>query len=111
MFVCFLYLLFLLKNSSSKIQNLRDFNDTSWLLMKKRDAALKKKSHKSGLETVCLIYKVLRCKVTGQFSKAKADFFMNVIKQAKGNTKILWKSIDHLIEKESLESGPELKGN
>ena len=69
------------------------FNDTLWNLLKKRDAALKK-SLKSGLDTDRLIYKGLRNKVTMQLRKAKAHFFLEVIKEAKGNSKMLWRSND-----------------
>ena len=72
------------------------FNDTLWNLLKKRDAALKK-SLKSSLDR--LIYKGLRNKVTMQLRKAKANFFLEVIKEAKGNSKLLWRSIDKLTGK------------
>ena len=70
------------------------FNDALWNLLKKRDAALKK-SLKSGLDTDRLIYKGLRNKVTMQLRKGKANFF----KEAKGNSKLLWRSIDKLTGK------------
>lgn len=80
-------------------RNLPWFNDTLWHLMKKRDLALKK-SLKSGLSTDRLIYKGLRNKVTMQLRKAKANFFLEIIKDAKGKNKILWKSIDKLSGRE-----------
>lgn len=47
-----------------------------------------------------MIYKSLRNKVTGQLRKAKANFFFEIIRQAKG------KSIDQLTGKEHPESRP-----
>lgn len=59
-----------------------------------------------------MIFKSLRNKVTGQLRKAKANFFLEIIKQAKGNSKQLWKGIDQLSGKVSLSSAPiELKLN
>ena len=73
--------------------------------MKDRDAALKK-SLKSGLVTDRLVFNSLRNIVTGQLRKTKANFFLDVIKQAKGNPKLLWKCIDQLSGKERSKSGP-----
>lgn len=75
------------------------FNTALWELMKKRDVALKK-SLKSGLETDRLIYKSLRNKVTVQLRKARANYFLDTIRQAKGNSQKLWKTIDKLIGKD-----------
>ena len=95
----------------SKKQTLPWFNDALWHVMKTRDAALKK-SLKSGLETDSLIFKSLRNKVIGQLRKAKANFFLEIIKQAKGNSKLLWKGIDQLSGKAPSNSAPlELKLN
>lgn len=70
--------------------------------MKKRDAFLKK-FLKSGLITDHLIYKGLRNKVKMQPWKVKAIFFLDIIRDAKGNSKRLWKSIDKLTGKEKPE--------
>ena len=40
-----------------------------------------------------------------QLRKAKAYFFLEIISEAKGNSKILWKSIDKLLGKENPNSG------
>lgn len=72
--------------------------------MRTRDSALKK-SHKTGLTTDGLIYKGLRNKVTQQLRQAKAMFFLNIIKQAKGNSKQLWQTIDKLTGKMQTKSG------
>lgn len=55
--------------------------------MKKRDLTLKKYL-KSGLSTGRLIYTNLRNKVTAQLRAAKANFFLEIIKEAKGNKKV-----------------------
>lgn len=62
-----------------------------------------KKSLKSGLETDHLIYKGLRNKITGQLRKAKANFFLEIIRQAKGNKKCYGKIL--IKGKESPKSG------
>ena len=51
--------------------------------MKERDTTLKK-SLKSGLKTEQQICKILRTKMTGKLRKTKANLFVDVIKQAKG---------------------------
>lgn len=71
-------------------------NEQIWTLMKKSDSALKK-AIKTGLNTDRNIFKSLRNKVTIQLRKAKADFYLEIIKAAKGNTRQLWKSIDKII--------------
>jgi len=55
---------------------------------------------KTKLNTDHLIFKSLRNKVTQQLRKARANFFLNVINEAKGNPKKLWKSIDKLLGRE-----------
>ena len=80
------------------------FNSTLWDLMKKKDASLKK-AFKSGLDTDRLTYKGLRNKVIMQLRKAKAHFFLEIIREAKWNSKILWKSIDQLLGEEKPKSG------
>lgn len=65
-------------------------------MMKQRDLALKP-FLKSKLITDHYIYKSLRNKVTMQLKKAKANFYLNIITEAKGNTKLLWRSMDKLL--------------
>ena len=72
--------------------------------MKKKDASLKK-AFKSGLDTDRLTYKGLRNKVIMQLRKAKAHFFLEIIREAKWNSKILWKSIDQLLGEKKPKSG------
>lgn len=76
------------------------FNSNLWQLIKKRDASLKR-FLKSGLITDHLIYKSLRNKVIMQLRKAKASFFLEIIREAKGNSKQLWKTIDKLTGKDN----------
>ena len=69
--------------------------------MKQRDKALKV-SLKTKLTTDYYIYKSLRNKVTMLLRKAKANFFLNLIKEAKGNCKNLWKRMDKLLGREKI---------
>lgn len=62
--------------------------------MKKRNVSLKKVSE------INLIFKSLRNKVTQQLRKARANFYLNIIRDARGNCKKLWKNIDKLLGKE-----------
>lgn len=79
--------------------------------MKKRDASLKK-FLKSKLSTDHLIFKSLRNKVTQRLRKARANFYLDIICDAKGNCKKLWKSIDKLLGKEkSTNKSVKLKVN
>ena len=66
--------------------------------MKKRDAFLKK-FLKSKLNTDHLNFKSSRNKAT-QLRKARANFFLNVISEAKGNPKKYWKSTDKILGRE-----------
>lgn len=67
--------------------------------MKKRDVALKK-ILKSGLKTDRFSFTNLRNKVTAELRKAKANFFLEIIRNAQGNSRIIWKTIDKLIGNE-----------
>lgn len=79
--------------------NLPWFDSHLWDIMKKRDTALKK-FLKTRLSTDHLIFKSLRNRVTQQLRKARATFFLDLIRDAKGNSKKLWNSIDKLLGKE-----------
>lgn len=57
-------------------------------LMRERDSALKA-ALKSKLVTDRLKFVGIRNKVTKEIRKAKANFFLNVIDQAKGNSKLI----------------------
>ncbi|MGL5882545.1 MAG: hypothetical protein ACRCY0_04810, partial [Synechococcus elongatus] len=90
------------KRQNGKI-SLPWFTDELWQLMKKRDAALKR-AIKSKLITDHLIYKSLRNKVISQIRKAKANYFLDHIRQAHGNTRKLWKTIDKLMGKDQYQN-------
>lgn len=68
-------------------------------MMKKRDEALKF-FFKSGLTTDRFVFTSQRNKVIAEIRKAKASFFLEIIKNAQGNSRIIWKTIDKLIGKE-----------
>uniref|UniRef100_A0A3B3CCL8 Reverse transcriptase domain-containing protein n=1 Tax=Oryzias melastigma TaxID=30732 RepID=A0A3B3CCL8_ORYME len=78
-------------------------NETVLKLMKQRDAALKKYL-KTGLLTDTLLYKELRNNVTSLLRKSKANFYLNLIEQAKGNTKKLWQTINKITARENHSS-------
>lgn len=75
------------------------FSDTLWQLMKQRDLALKKAT-KSKRDTDILIYKGLRNKVVNEIRLAKSRFYIQVLNEAKGNSKEIWKNINNLIGQE-----------
>jgi len=99
------------KNRQSK-GNLPWFNDHLCDLMKKRDFALKV-ALKSKLITDRQIFTNLRNKVVNELRKAKAKFFMDIIKDGKGNSKLIWSNINKLIKKDkrNQRNGYELKIN
>lgn len=83
------------KKTNAK-QNSPWLNSSLWELMRKRDASLKKLL-KSKLSTDQPIFKGLQNKVTQRLRKARANFFLNIISEAKENCKKLWKSVDKLL--------------
>lgn len=90
------------KRQSTK-QNLPWFTKTIWEMMKKRDMALKA-FLKSGLTTDRFNFTSQRNKVTAALRKAKAGFFLEIIKNAQGNSRIIWKTINKLLGKEKSKS-------
>ena len=90
-----------LKRNKNNKRKLPWFGSSLWDLMKQRDLALKT-FLKSKLTTDHYVFKSLRNKVTMQFRKAKANFYFNLNKDAKGNSKLLWKSMDKLLGKEKI---------
>lgn len=81
--------------------------------MKKRDFALKV-ALKSKLITDRQIFTNLRNKVVNELRKAKAKFFMDIIKDGKGNSKLMWSNINKLTKKDNKQNqgnGHELKMN
>lgn len=90
-----------LKHRKSHKKSLPWFNESLWDTMKQRDKALKV-SLKSKLTTDYYIYKSLRNKVTMLLRKAKTIFFLNLIKEANGNCKNLWRSMDKLLGRQKI---------
>lgn len=86
-------------NKSNKISNAPPWIDSECLkVMKERDILLKK-ALKSGLTTDRQLFTLARNKVVNKLRKAKASFFINIINEAKGNNKIIWKNINKLTGK------------
>ncbi len=77
--------------------NLPWINEQVWMLMKKRDTALKK-AIKSGLQQDRLLFNSLRNKVVKTVRQAKAQFFINILNEAKG--KWVWQTIKKLMKKD-----------
>ena len=75
--------------------NLPWFSENLWQLMKSRDAALKK-AIKTKRDTDTLDYKGLRNKVFKELRLAKSRFHLQLLSEAKGNSKEIWKSINNL---------------
>lgn len=69
-------------------------------MVSERDATLKA-AIKSKLTTDRSKIMVLRNKVTREIRKGKANFFVNIIDQAKGNSKLIWESMNKLTGKRS----------
>ena len=70
-------------------------NGALWQQMKERDYALKR-SLKTGHRSDRQIFTSLRNKVTRNLRKAKADFFIKVIEEARGNGKLIWENLNKL---------------
>lgn len=67
--------------------------------MKTGDAALRK-AIKTRRDTDMLIYKGFRNKVIEKLSLAKSGFYLNILNEAKGNSKLIWKNIDNLTRRD-----------
>ena len=66
----------------------------NWDLMKKRDFALKIALKSKSINDGRVF------KVVNELRKAKANFFMTIIKEGKGNSKLIWKNINKLTKTE-----------
>lgn len=84
-------------------QNLPWFNERLWHLMKERDTALKK--YFLGWRPIGGSLKVSETKKRDSLERQEQFFFLDVIKLAKGNTKMLWKCIDQISGKEQAKNG------
>ncbi len=69
------------------------------MLMTKRDTALKK-AIKSGLQQDRLLFNSLRNKIVKTLRQAKAQFFVNILNETKGNSKRVWQTINKLMKKD-----------
>lgn len=69
------------------------------MLMKKWDATLKR-AIKKGLRQDRLLFNSLRNKAVKMLREAKAQFFINILKEAKGNSKYIWQTINQLTKKD-----------
>uniref|UniRef100_A0AAR2J957 Reverse transcriptase domain-containing protein n=1 Tax=Pygocentrus nattereri TaxID=42514 RepID=A0AAR2J957_PYGNA len=70
-------------------------NDALLQQMKERDFALKR-TLKTGLNNDRLIFTSLRNKVVRNIRKAKAEFFIKIIDNARGNGKMIWQNLNKL---------------
>ncbi len=65
--------------------------------MKNRDSALKMAT-KSGRDIDRLCYKGLRNKVIRDLRVAKSSYYLHQLNEAKGNSKLIWKNVNSLLE-------------
>lgn len=79
-------------------------------LLKSRDQMLKK-SLKSGLIIDRQNFTSARNKVTSALRKAKANFFLNIIESAKGNSKKVWKEINKLSGRQTKQNSKGMEIN
>lgn len=84
---------------SSKV-HLPWLNEQLWRLMKQRDFALKA-ALKSKLPHDKRTFQNLRNKVVKELRQAKANYFIKLIDDSKGNSKLIWKKMDNIIKKEN----------
>lgn len=71
--------------------------------MKDRDVVLKKAVKTKG-NTDMLIFKGLRNKVIYELRQVKSKFYLNILHNAKGNSKLIWQGINNLTRNEPLIS-------
>lgn len=88
---------FLKKPRQLKKRSLPWINEETKKLMKERDLALKK-SVKSKLSSDINIFKSLRNRVIKTIRKAKTDYFIKTITEAKGSPLIMWKQINGIVK-------------
>ncbi len=94
---------------SRKKQNLPWLNEQLWKLMRQRDHALKI-AIKSGLAHDRRTFQHLRNKVVKELRKAKANFFIDLINDAKGNSREVWENINRVRKKNYInDKGIELQ--
>lgn len=88
-----------------KKSNLPWINEELWSLMKKRDHAFKT-AIKSKLDNDYRIFKGLRNKVISTLCKSKANFFIDLINQARGNGQQIWKHLNTMSRKTTKGNKP-----
>lgn len=76
-----------------------------WNLMRRRDYLLKK-ALKSNIENDMRLFRDYRNKVVKELRTAKANFFIDIIRQAKGNNHLVWKHINNICRKEKSHNRP-----
>lgn len=88
-----------------KFKNRPIKNNLPWInadilkIMKERDAALKK-AIKTKLSHDKHYFVMLRNKVTTLLRKSKANFFLTIISEARGNSKLIWDQLKKLMGQE-----------
>lgn len=96
--------------NKNKKAHLPWLTDEIWNLMKRRDYLLKKVL-KTGIDTDMRLFKDCRNKVVRQVRNAKANFFIELITQAKGNNQLVWKHIKEITRKEKCNKTYEININ
>lgn len=92
----------LVKEFTRKVKGKKKVNALPWLnteifnLMKERDSVLKR-SLKTKLNSDRHRFTSLRNQVIKEIRKAKANFFMTIINEGKGNTKLIWEQIKNVM--------------
>lgn len=88
---------FLKPQKHLKKRTLTWINEELKKLMKERDLALKK-SVKTKLSSDINIFKSLRNQITKNIRKAKAEYYITTITEAKGSPLIMWKQINGIVK-------------
>ncbi len=90
-----------IKDFSCKLNPKNKKHTVPWMnsdileLMKKRDLALKT-ANRSKFSHDRQHFAMLRNKVVKTLRKAKADFFLRIINEARGNSKTIWNKLNYL---------------
>ncbi|XP_046707928.1 uncharacterized protein LOC124387560 [Silurus meridionalis] len=94
------------KRAVQQIKHKHNKNILPWMntdilkLMKERDCALKN-SMKSRSASAKILFTTLRNKTVKAIRKAKADFFLTIIENAKGDPKIIWNQLKKLVGRDT----------
>lgn len=71
-------------------------SDAVRLLIKKRDFALITFFVKTRYDTDLILFKGLRNQVVKELRNSKSNYYMKMLADAKGNSKLIWKQINSL---------------